>query len=109
VFAGGVALYRIAGRALGSALSPFIAPREGAPLVTAGLYRHVRHPIYLGEAMIAVGAPLAIGCRWVLALSAAALALLALRTAFEEKALSRTFPDYARYAAATKRLVPFLY
>lgn len=105
----GVALYRFAGRALGSALSPFIQPREGASLVTRGLYRHLRHPIYLGEALIAVGAPLTLGCRWVLALSVAALAVLAVRTTFEERALARTFPDYPRYAAKTKRLVPFLY
>ena len=109
LLAGGVVLYRTAGRALGSALSPFIEPREGAPLVTGGLYRHLRHPIYLAEALIAVGAPLTLGCRRVLALSIAALAVLALRMALEEKALARTFPDYPRYAATTKRLVPFLY
>jgi protein-S-isoprenylcysteine O-methyltransferase Ste14 len=109
LLAGGVALYRAAGHALGDALSPFIEPRAGAPLVTEGVYRHLRHPIYLGEALIAVGAPLTIGCRWVLALSAAALAVLAIRIAFEDEALSRTFPEYPRYAATTKRLLPFLY
>jgi protein-S-isoprenylcysteine O-methyltransferase Ste14 len=106
---GGVVLYRTGGRALGSALSPFIEPRHGAPLVTEGLYGHLRHPIYLGEALIAVGAPLAIGCRWTLAASAVALAVLAARVMLEEEALARTFPEYSRYAATTKRLLPFLY
>ena len=109
LFAAGVGLYRVAGRALGDALSPFIEPREGAPLVTHGLYRHVRHPIYLSEALIAVGAPLTLGCRALLVLSAAALAVLSVRIAREEDALARTFPDYARYAATTKRIVPFVY
>jgi protein-S-isoprenylcysteine O-methyltransferase Ste14 len=109
LFAGGVALYRLAGRTLGDALSPFTEPRAGAPLVTRGLYRHLRHPIYLGEAMTALGAPLLLGCRWTLAASALALVVLALRIGREERALARTFLDYPRYAAKTKRLVPFVY
>lgn len=109
LFAAGIGLYRAAGRTLGDALSPFIEPREGTRLVTHGLYRHLRHPIYLGQAMIALGAPLVLGGRATLALSGAAVAVLALRIAREEEALARTFPDYPRYAATTKRLVPFVY
>ena len=99
----------MAGRALGDALSPFIEPRDDAPLVTHGLYRHVRHPIYLAEAMIAAGAPLTLGCRWLLGVAVAAVVVLAVRILREEEALARTFPDYPPYAAKTKRLVPFVY
>jgi len=109
LFAGGVVLYRMGGSALGTALSPFIEPRAGVALVTHGPYRHLRHPIYLGEAMIALGAPLTLGCRSVLVLTALALVVLVLRIVREEDALARTFPDYAHYAATTKRLVPFVY
>jgi protein-S-isoprenylcysteine O-methyltransferase Ste14 len=109
LFAAGLLLYRAGGRTLGDALSPFIGPRAGAPLVTHGLYAVLRHPIYLGQALIAVGAPLTLGCRATLAASAAAVAVLVLRIVREEEALARTFPDYARYAAKTKRLVPFVY
>jgi len=109
LFAGGVLLYRLAGRTLGPALSPFIEPRDDAPLVTHGLYGHLRHPIYLSQAMIAVGAPLTLGCRWVLPLTVGAIVILAVRIVREEQALARTFPDYARYAATTKRLLPFVY
>ena len=59
--------------------------------------------------MIALGAPLTLGCRWVLPLTFGALAILAVRIVREEQALARTFPDYARYAATTKRLLPFVY
>jgi len=109
LFASGVALYRVAGRTLGEALSPFIEPRLGSALVTHGLYRYLRHPIYLSEALIALGAPLTLGCRAVLVLSAVACGLLVARIAREEDALARTFPDYSRYAATTKRLLPFVY
>jgi protein-S-isoprenylcysteine O-methyltransferase Ste14 len=109
LFAAGVVLYRVAGRTLGEALSPFIEPRMGAPLVTHGLYRHLRHPIYLSEALIALGAPLTLGCRAVLVVAGLALVVLLVRIVREEEALARTFPDYSHYAAKTKRLVPFVY
>jgi protein-S-isoprenylcysteine O-methyltransferase Ste14 len=109
LFAAGVTLYRRAGRTLGRALSPFIEPRAGAPLVRHGLYRHLRHPIYLSQALIAVGAPLTLGCRWTLGVALLALGVLVARIMREEEALARTFPEYHRYAAKTKRLVPFVF
>ena len=109
LFAGGVLLYRIAARALGSSLSPFVSPRPGAPLVTRGLYRWVRHPMYLSEAMIAVGAPLMLGSRVVVWLAVPALVVLVLRIVREEQALARVFPEYPHYAALTRRVVPFLF
>lgn len=105
----GVVLYRLAGRSLGDALSPFTEPRAGAPLVTRGLYRYLRHPMYLSQAMIALGAPLTLGSRYAIALAPAALLVLALRIGREEDALARTFPEYSRYAATTKRVFPFVY
>ena len=109
LFAAGVLLYRVAGRALGDALSPFVEPRPGVPLVTEGVYGLLRHPIYVSQAMIAVGAPLTLGCRHTLAITAVTLVVLAVRIYREEEALARTFPDYPRYAAATKRLLPFVF
>jgi protein-S-isoprenylcysteine O-methyltransferase Ste14 len=109
LFALGVAGYRLAARALGAALSPLIAPRPGASLVTDGPYRWLRHPMYLAQVLIAVGAPLTLGCRWVLAPAAAAVAVLVARASVEEAALARAFPEYRHYAARTKRLLPFVY
>jgi protein-S-isoprenylcysteine O-methyltransferase Ste14 len=105
----GVLVYRLAGRALGEALSPFTEPRAGAILVTRGLYRYLRHPMYLSQALIALGAPLTLGSRYVIALAPPALLVLALRIGQEEEALARTFPEYPRYAATTKRVLPFVY
>ena len=108
-FALGVAAYRLGGAVLGDALSPLIEPRPGVGLVTRGPYRWLRHPMYLGQALIAVGAPLTLGCRWMLAGSVVAVVILLGRMLLEEHALARTFPEYARYAAETKRIVPFVY
>ena len=109
LFALGVLGYRLAGQALGEALSPFIEPRAGVLLVTHGPYRRLRHPMYLAQAAIAVGAPLTLGCRFVLGLVPLALVVLAVRVKLEDEALRRTFPEYSRYAARTKRIVPFVY
>jgi protein-S-isoprenylcysteine O-methyltransferase Ste14 len=65
--------------------------------------------MYLGQAAIAVGAPLTLGCRWTLVVSAVALIVLAIRVVLEEGALARTFPEYSLYAAKSKRFVPFLF
>lgn len=108
-FAGGVALYRAGGRALGEALSPFTQPRPGAPLVTQGPYRYLRHPMYLGQMLVAVGAPLVLGARWTLTLALADVLLLGCRMLRDEEALARTFPEYSRYAARTKRILPYVY
>ena len=109
LFALGVAAYRAAGRTLGDALSPFVEPAPGAVLVTHGPYELVRHPMYLGQIMIAVGAPLALGCRWALGVSALAVVVLVIRVAMEEAALKRTYPEYAQYAVRAKRIVPYLF
>jgi protein-S-isoprenylcysteine O-methyltransferase Ste14 len=109
LFAAGVAMYRVAGRALGEALSPLVSPRPGAALVTSGPYRYLRHPMYVGQALIAVGAPLTLGCRWVVWLALPALLVLGLRMVSEEAALARTFPDYGGWAARAKRLIPFVF
>jgi protein-S-isoprenylcysteine O-methyltransferase Ste14 len=109
LFATGVAVYRLSGRALGDSLSPLVTPRPGAELVTSGPYRYLRHPMYVGQALIAVGAPLTLGSRWVAWLALPAVAILALRGGLEDEALARTFPEHARWAVQAKRLIPFVF
>jgi protein-S-isoprenylcysteine O-methyltransferase Ste14 len=109
LFALGVLGYRRAGAALGDALSPLVSPRPDATLVTGGPYRLLRHPMYLSQALIAVGAPLTLGCRWVTWLAVPAIVVLVVRMRLEDAALARRFPQHAEYAASAKRIVPFVY
>ncbi|MCG3134854.1 MAG: hypothetical protein HMLKMBBP_02258 [Planctomycetes bacterium] len=85
--------------------------REGHSLVTSGVYRRIRHPMY--AALLLFGAGVALMLPDVAAgpsYLAAMVLLTALRLGPEERMMAATFGDaWTRYAAATKRLVPFLW
>jgi len=83
---------------------------KGHQLTTAGPFRFVRHPIYMGLNLLALGTAL-----WVpTAIVWAAFVLMAigsdLRARSEEALLTRAFgPSYLEYRARTKRFVPGIY
>jgi len=82
---------------------------EARGLVTSGPYRLVRHPIYLGEIVAGMGLvlPTVLGPPAVVFL--VFLTAEIVRTYYEERVLRRTYPEYAAYAARTRRLIPFVY
>ncbi len=95
---------------LGSAWS--LAPKadQGTGLVTTGPYRLVRHPIYLGFALLAMGQALAFGSWPALVIVLCGIVpTFAWRASAEEKLLSRTFGErYAVYRQRTKMIIPYL-
>jgi protein-S-isoprenylcysteine O-methyltransferase Ste14 len=79
---------------------------EARGLVTAGPYRIVRHPVYLGEIGACVGLAIAApSLQNAVALTAVVVGQ-GVRMRLEERALTHAFADYAEYAARTPRLVP---
>ena len=78
-------------------------------LVLRGPYRLVRHPVYLGELVSALGLLLAKPHPLVVALFAVFVALQYWRTIYEERALAAAYPsEYPAYARRVPRLVPGL-
>ena len=79
---------------------------QGAPRFhTPGLYRYVRHPIYLGWLLIFWGAPVMTSAHLVFALGTTAYMLIAIR--LEERDLVETFGDrYREYRRHTPMLIP---
>jgi len=78
-------------------------------LQVGGLYRVVRHPLYLGWLMATLGAAHMTGDRFAFALITAAYLFAAVP--LEERSLVRSFgEDYARYQREVRwRIVPFIY
>lgn len=81
-------------------------PRDSAQLITSGPYRYVRHPLYTGLMLFALGC--AVGWNtWVHWSVVAALAVvLHCKARREESLLALRFDDYRAYALRTGRFVP---
>ena len=109
LFLGGIVGYRRAGGALGMQLSPLLAPREPAAMVEDGPYRGLRHPMYLAQLAMAVGAALSMGARVTLVLVLALAVVLVHRIRVEESLLMERLPAYRAYAKRTYRLIPYVY
>ena len=105
----GAALAVLGGVRLGRRLTPFPRPRPGHGLVTDGVYRYARHPIYGGVLLIAVG--------WTFVRPSLATAsvtlllwlLLEAKSRYEERVLRNAHPAYDDYRRGRRRFVPFLY
>ena len=94
---------------LRAAFTPLPRPREDARLVDTGAYRRVRHPIYGGIVLAAVGWGLLTASPAALILAVALLALFRLKSAREEAWLAEAYPGYEAYASRTRRFIPFVY
>jgi len=93
---------------LGTNWSVTLQVREHHRLVTDGVYRHVRHPMYMALFLYSLGQLLVLP-NWVAGPSYLVTfgILFALRIRAEEKMMLEEFgADYVAYMARTKRLVP---
>jgi len=95
---------------LGPAWSFVPKADQGTGLVTTGPYLLVRHPIYLGLALLVMGEALAFGS-WpaLMIVLFGIVPTFAWRARAEETLLSRTFGErYAVYRQRTKMIIPYL-
>ena len=96
---------------LGAAWSLVPTADQGTGLVTTGPYRLVRHPIYLGLVLLAMGEALAFGS-WpaLMIVLSGVVPDHRWRARAEEKLLSRSFGErYAVYRQRTKMIIPHLF
>ena len=93
---------------LGANWSVTLEVRDRHRLITQGIYRRVRHPMYTALLLYGIAHALVIP-NWVAGPSnlVAFAVLFALRVRAEEKMMGEQFGDeYTAYMARTKRLVP---
>jgi len=79
---------------------------EARRLVTGGPYAFARHPLYTVEMVTICGTALQFAAPWSWVLAAAVLALLWIRSHYEEQVLEAAYPEYGAYRARTKRFIP---
>lgn len=84
--------------------------RENHELVTHGIYRFSRNPMYLGLLMVTTGLPLYASSLYGFLVSFLLIPLVLNRIRMEEKLLAETFQDaYQHYKKTTKKLIPFIF
>ncbi|WP_408632390.1 methyltransferase family protein [Mycobacterium basiliense] len=80
----------------------------GQPVVSSGLYRFVRHPMYTGNVLMMLGMPLALGSYWGLLFLIPGIGVLIYRIADEEKLLIQELAGYREYLERVRyRLIPY--
>lgn len=82
------------------------APWKPSPeLLSSGIYRHTRNPMYIGMTLIQLGLGIALGNGWIAVLSPLALVIVhVVAVRAEEAYLTEKFGDsYARYKASVRR------
>jgi protein-S-isoprenylcysteine O-methyltransferase Ste14 len=108
---GALILFRLTHKALGKMWSVSLQLKQGHKLITTGIYRHLRHPMY--------------SAFWLMALAQALLLpnllgglaglvgfglLFALRIGPEERMMEEAFgEEYRAYRKRTWRVIPFLF
>lgn len=84
-----------------------IEREQGHTVATAGPYRVIRHPGYLGAIAFVLGVPIALGSLWALIPVVLVVVAIVIRTALEDRALRTGLDGYEAYCRQTGfRLVP---
>ena len=83
-------------------------PTEG-PLVTSGPYRVIRHPIYTAACLFVWPGALAHHSFPAFVLATLVTAGALIRIIYEERTLAERYPEYARYADTTNRMLPYVF
>lgn len=109
IVAVGLAQVMAAFYALGWNVTPMPNPRKDRALVTTGIFRYVRHPIYGGLLLMIAGTSLARFSFWGLLLCVPLVIFFLLKSFYEEQKLQKKFPHYGGYMATTKRFVPLVW
>ncbi len=87
---------------LGGNLSPFPRPLKNSNLVTKGIYRFTRHPMYISLIFISLGVFIIKLSIYYLFLSISLALIIKLKIALEEQYLQNKFKNYLLYKNEVK-------
>jgi protein-S-isoprenylcysteine O-methyltransferase Ste14 len=90
--------------------SAIIEVTPGQKVITTGPYAIVRHPMYVGGALMFLGMPLALGSYWGVLAFVAMFPALIWRLLDEERLLAANLAGYSEYCRKVRwRLVPGIF
>ncbi len=84
-------------------------PDPSATLVSTGIYKWIRHPMYLSLILIAAGFTGIHDIFFKQIIFLVLIAVLVMKLLFEERLLHKQFPQYEKYCKSTWRLIPFIF
>lgn len=90
---------------LNTKLSPFPSPVASGKLITNGAFRISRHPIYTALIFSGFGYAIYGSSLYKISVTLSLLILFYYKSVYEEKLLSRRFPEYQDYKKRTRRFI----
>lgn len=102
----GVVLAVLAVYQLRKSLTPFPTPTSSSKLISTGVFKYIRHPIYSGIILITLGYAIFSQHMPRPVISLLLLILFSAKSSYEEKLLQQRFRDYAAYKKVTWRFFP---
>lgn len=106
----GIWLLILSVKQLGKALTPAVTPKKESELVTTGIYRVVRHPMYFAVIIFAIGWSIFWGSLLALSFTLLLIVFFAVKASKEEELLKKKYPEYSDYQTqVNKKIIPFIY
>ncbi|MBZ9630370.1 isoprenylcysteine carboxylmethyltransferase family protein [Salegentibacter sp. LM13S] len=91
---------------LNTNLSPFPKPKKNATLITTGLFKYVRHPIYSGVIIFLFFLSLYFASGFKIGITVLLLILFWFKSEYEEEQLCLKYSKYRDYRQDTGRFFP---
>jgi protein-S-isoprenylcysteine O-methyltransferase Ste14 len=106
----GLGLRLQATRTLGKYFSPTVRVLPEHRLIKHGIYKHVRHPIYLGSLLAFFSIPLIFHSLYGFLVTTLAIPFILYKIRVEEQMFIEKFGDeYRDYIKNSKKLIPYVY
>ena len=110
VFLGlGISIFILSIAQLGHSLSPFPSPKSNSELVTQGIFKYIRHPIYTSIFIGMLAWSVRQHSLYQLIISFLILILFYFKSRYEEQLLCEKFKEYKNYRRKTGRFFPKIF